>query len=444
MNKVGIIILAAGKGTRMRSNKPKVMQPLAGKSMISRILQTVSKLSVENISLVIADGDESVRQEALAQNPNIEFIIQKERLGTAHAVKCAMEHLTDFTGDILILYGDTPLLEASTMQNMLSKLAEGFAVNILGFHPKHPAEYGRLIVDENDELKAIIEFKEASEAERAIKLCNSGVVAIKADILRSLITKVKNDNAKGEYYLTDIVAIAKSDGMKCSYIQTDEEEVMGINSQKELAMANKLLQEKLRLQALENGVNLVAPETVFLADDTKFGQDVIIEPNVFIGSGVEIGDNVTIRSFSYIEGTKIANDVIIGPFARLRQGTSLEKGARIGNFVEVKNSQIGEGSKVNHLSYIGDSELASDVNIGAGTITCNYDGFAKHKTKIEEGVFIGSNTALVAPVTIGQGAIIAAGSTITKNVPNGSISLTRGEQRNLENKAKYFREKNRK
>ena len=340
-----------------------------------------------------------------------------------------------------MLYGDTPMIQADTLSRMITAREAGAGVVVLGFQPEDPAEYGRLVLDASGALEAIVEYRDADEGQRAINLCNSGVMAISAGHIWGLLDRVGNDNAKGEYYLTDIVALARGDGLACAVVEGEEREVLGINSRGDLAAAEAVWQQVRRARAMEEGVMLIDPATVWFAHDTEVGRDVTIGPSVFFGSGVSVADGATINAFCHLEGAAIGPGASVGPFARLRPGAEIDEGARVGNFVEVKNAVLGVGAKANHLSYVGDATVGAGANIGAGTITCNYDGFLKHRTEIGEGAFIGSNTALVAPVSVGKGALIGAGSTITKNVPEDAVAVTRGRHTVLEGAAKDYRER---
>lgn len=450
--RIAAVILAAGKGTRMKSELPKVLHPLAGRPMVVHVMDTVLGLKhLEKAILVIGEDMQHVHGAVVKSSKpsfkkNIEAAIQKERLGTGDAVKAALPNLKGFEGVALIMVGDAPLIQTKTLQKMVDALdaKRNVHVSILGFRPADPAEYGRLVVSPQGELEQIVEYKDATPQQRNNNLCNSGIVAVSSTVLEPLLQSITNQNAKGEYYLTDIVAIARSKGYSCSFALADEHEVMGVNSRAQLAEAEGAIQKRLRLAAMEAGVTLVHPESVFLCADTVLGQDIVIHPNVVFGPGVSVGDNVEIRSFCHIEGAKIAKDAIIGPFARIRPGTVIGEESRIGNFVEIKNAQVHKGAKISHLSYVGDASVGMNSNIGAGTITCNYDGFNKFHTDIGKDCFIGSNTCLVAPVKIGDGAIIGAGSTITSDVDSNAMGLARATQTNLENKAKTFKEKRRK
>lgn len=436
-----IIILAAGKGTRMKSNLPKVLHPIGGRTMIEHVIHTARALKPKKIVTVLSPDMSDV---ANAISHYSDIAIQKEQYGTAHAVQSALPALKGFKGNVLVLYADTPLVKRSTMASMLKTLNKKTVVSVLGFTPLNPAEYGRLIVNNASELERIVEFKDANAQERKIALCNSGLVAATMNDLRTLLKKVKNNNANGEYYLTDIVSLAAEMGNTCKYVHGDEDEVLGVNSRVQLAEAESIFQKRAREEAMHNGATLIDPTRVYFAYDTKLGKDVVVEPNVFFAPGVKVADNVRVRANSYLEDCSVSKGCIIGPFARIRPGTKLADNAKVGNFVEIKKSDIGRGSKVNHFTYVGDSSIGKDVNIGAGTITCNYDGYSKHKTTIEDNVFIGSNVALVAPVKIGKGAIVAAGSTITRNVAPDALGVARGKQDNKKDYAKQFRKKNKK
>ncbi|MEL0106807.1 MAG: bifunctional UDP-N-acetylglucosamine diphosphorylase/glucosamine-1-phosphate N-acetyltransferase GlmU [Rhodospirillaceae bacterium] len=434
---IAVIVLAAGLGTRMKSAKPKVMHPLAGRPMVRHLLETVEQLEPEKIVCVIGEDMDGVR-ETVAPVP---CVIQKERLGTGHAVLAAEKTLAGFSGDILILYGDSPLISFETLSAHKTARAAGHAVAVLGFDAEEPGAYGRLIMNASDTLEAIIEAKDATPEQAAISFCNSGVMMADSEVLWKLLNRVGNDNAKGEYYLTDIVALARADGLTCAAVEGDEYELVGINDRVELALAETLVQAHLRMRAMVGGATLTDPETVYFSYDTKIGQDVVIGPHVVFGPGVTIEDNVEIRAYSHIEAAHVKPGAIIGPFARLRPGADIGPDVHIGNFVEVKNAVIEEGAKANHLAYIGDARVGAGANIGAGTITCNYDGYFKTHTDIGAGAFIGSNTALVAPVKIGDGASIGAGSVITKDVAADSLALERSEQKELAGAAKKIRER---
>lgn len=419
-----IIILAAGKGTRMKSKTPKVLHKICGKTMVQHVIDTAISLNSSKIITVLskemADVENAIKHVSGAA-------IQKEQLGTGDAVKPGLEQLKNFNGNILILYADTPLITKETLSQMLDKL-ESHDVVVLGFVPDDAAEYGRLVISGDERLERIVEYKDASEEERCIPICNSGVIAADAALLQELVAKIDNKNAKSEYYLTDVVELANKAGKKCTYVEGDQSEVLGVNNRVQLSDAEYIFQQRLRIAAMENGVTLIDPETTYLHHDTKIAPDVIIHPNVYFGANVSIESNVEIKSFCHIEGAVIKSGARVGPFARLRPGSEIGVDAHIGNFVEIKKSQIGQEVKIGHLTYIGDSKIGAKTNIGAGTITCNYDGENKFETIIGESVFIGSNSALVAPVNIGDNSFVGAGSTVTKNVPSDSLAVARGKQ----------------
>jgi len=424
---LAIVILAAGKGTRMKSDLHKVLHPIAGRPMLEHLLDSAAQLAPERQVVVAGHGRE---QLAKALGDRARIVVQDPQLGTGHAVLQAKEALADFSGDVLILYGDVPFVSAASMRAMIERLHADDApqVVVLGFEPVEPLQYGRVIA-EDGRILAMVEHKDATPEQRAVRLCNSGLMAARAQDLFALLEQVGNDNAQGEYYLTDIVNIANQHGGTCAVIVTpDADEVAGINSRGELAQAEARWQVRRREQAMADGVTLIAPETVWFAWDTVLGRDVIIEPNVVFGPGVTVADTVVIHAFSHLEGATLETGVAIGPYARLRPGAVLKKGSRIGNFVEMKKAVLGEGAKANHLTYLGDATVGAGANIGAGTITCNYDGYFKHQTVIGERAFIGSNSALIAPVKIGADAIVAAGSAVSRDVADGELRLVRAEQ----------------
>lgn len=433
------VVLAAGEGTRMQSSMPKVLHPVAGQSLLAHVLGAAPKGAGASLAVVIGPNHQAVSDEAKRARPDATVFIQRERLGTAHAVLAAREAVARGADDLLVAFGDTPLISAATFERLRAPLKKGAALAVLGFRAADPAGYGRLLV-EGDQLVAIREHADASTAERAIKLCNAGVMAFDGRRALEIIEKIGNANSKAEYYLVDAVAIARQLGLEAVVIETSEDEVRGINTKAQLAEAEQVMQTRLRRAALDAGVTMIAPETVFLAADTTFGNDVTIEPFVVIGPGVSIGDGAVIHSFSHIVQASIGKKASVGPYARLRPGTSLGEGARIGNFVETKAATLEAGVKVNHLSYIGDAHVGAGANIGAGAITCNYDGFAKHRTTIGAGAFVGTNSSLVAPVKIGSGAYIGSGSVITRDVPDDALALERSEQTNREGGAKRYRE----
>jgi bifunctional UDP-N-acetylglucosamine pyrophosphorylase/glucosamine-1-phosphate N-acetyltransferase len=433
------VVLAAGEGTRMRSSLPKVLHPVAGQSLLAHVLDAAPHGADGSLAVVVGPDHRAVADEVARVRPHAATIIQHERLGTAHAVLAAREAIARGADDLLVAFGDTPLISAETFARLRAPLAKGAALAVLGFRAADPAGYGRLLM-EGDHLVAIREDADASAAERKVTLCNAGVMAFDGRRALEIIDRIGNGNSKGEYYLVDAVAIVRQLGLEAVVIETSEDEVRGINTKAQLAEAEAVMQARLRKAALDAGVTLIAPETVYLAADTKFGNDVTIEPFVVIGPGVTIADGAVIHSFSHIVQSTIGRKALVGPFARMRPGTSLGDGAKIGNFVETKASVLEAGVKVNHLSYIGDTHIGAKSNIGAGTITCNYDGFSKHKTTIGEGAFVGTNSSLVAPVRIGNGAYIGSGSVITKDVPDDAMAVERTPQNNREGGAKRYRE----
>jgi bifunctional UDP-N-acetylglucosamine pyrophosphorylase / glucosamine-1-phosphate N-acetyltransferase len=433
------VVLAAGEGTRMRSTLPKVLHPLAGQTILAHVLGATPQGAGNSLAVVIGPDHKAVVDEVRRIRPDAETFVQRERLGTAHALLAARESIARGADDLLVVFGDTPLISAQTFLRLRAPLANGAALAVLGFRAADPTGYGRLLV-EGDKLIAIREQAEASEEERKITLSNAGVMAFQGKTALEIIDKIGSANSKGEYYLTDAVRIFRELGLEAIVIETNEDEVRGINTKAQLADVEQVMQARLRKAALEAGVTLIAPETVYLAADTKFGTDVTIEPFVVIGPGVSIADGAVIHSFSHVVQASIGRNASVGPYARLRPGTSLGEGAKIGNFVEAKAAKLEAGVKVNHLSYIGDAHVGANSNIGAGTITCNYDGFGKHKTEIGEGAFIGTNSSLVAPVRIGAGAYIGSGSVITRDVPDNALALERSEQVNREGGAKRYRE----
>ena len=434
------IVLAAGKGTRMKSDLHKVLHPLAGRPMLLHLLDSVASLKPTHNVVVVGAGRDQV--EAAVKPLGVAVAHQAEQLGTGHAVLQAKQALPGYSGDVLILYGDVPLVTAATMRRMIERLHAGDspAAVVLGFRPSDPGAYGRVIADAAGRIGRMVEFKDASAEERAVTLCNSGLMAVRGEELFALLERVGNDNAAGEYYLPDIVMLAAADGRSSAVIETGADEVAGINSRGELAEVELAWQERRRRQAMADGVTLIAPDTVWFSHDTTLGRDVTIEPNVVFGPGVIVADKVTIHAFSHLEGAEVGEGASVGPYARLRPGAVMKAGSRVGNFVEMKKAVLGPGAKANHLTYLGDAEIGAGANIGAGTITCNYDGFFKYQTRIGAGAFIGSNSALVAPVSIGDGAIVAAGSTVTSNVEADALALVRPPQTAKPGWAKKFRD----
>jgi bifunctional UDP-N-acetylglucosamine pyrophosphorylase/glucosamine-1-phosphate N-acetyltransferase len=436
-----VVILAAGQGTRMRSDTHKVLHPIASRPLLLHLLDCVDALGADKKVVVVGKGREQV-EEAIAGR-DVAIAVQTEQKGTGHAVQQAAGALSGYDGPVIILYGDTPFVRADTLRRMIDRLDGdgGPGVVVLASSPADPLKYGRIILGQGDRIAKMVEYKDATEEERAVRLCNSGMMAVRARDLFRWLAQVGNDNAAGEYYLPDIVNIAAAEGREAVVIEGDPYEAAGVNSRAELAHLELEWQRRRREQALEQGATLIDPESVWFAYDTKLGRDVTVEPHVVFGPGVEIADGATIRAFSHIDGAKIGARAIIGPFARVRPGTRLAERTKVGNFVEIKNADIAEGAKVNHLSYVGDASIGARANIGAGTITCNYDGFGKHRTEIGEGAFIGSNTALVAPVIVGAGAIVGAGSVITRNVEPDSLAVERNEQRGIAGWARRFRQR---
>lgn len=425
---ISVILLAAGLGSRMNSDLPKVLHPLGGVPLIAHALAAIETLAPERLVLVTGHGAAEVEAAARAYRPELTVARQAEQRGTGHAVRQAEAALAGVTGDAIVLYGDTPFIRRSTLDAMRAARTRGAAIVVLGFEARDPGDYGRLVIGPNGGLRAIVEAKDASSEQLSITLCNSGVIAADANLLFDLLAAVRNENAKGEYYLTDVVAIARGRGLTVAAITCSEDETLGINSRADLARAEAAFQTRMRVAALENGATLTDPETVWFALDTHLGRDVVIGPNVVFGPGVTLENGATIHAFCHLEGCHVSRGAVVGPFARLRPGAELGEETRVGNFVEVKNAVVGEGAKINHLSYVGDAEIGAGANIGAGTITCNYDGVSKHHTLIGSGAFIGSNSALVAPVSIGSDAIIAAGSVITSDVPDGALGFGRARQ----------------
>ncbi len=438
------VILAAGLGTRMKSGKPKVLHEVAGRPMLAHAATAALEAGASRLAVVVGPDMDAVQSSLADVAPQSRFFVQTDRLGTAHAVIAARDALSASDDDILVLYGDTPLLRADALRRLRASLEQGAGIAVLGFEAADPFGYGRLLLDETGALAAIREEKDATEAERAVRLCNSGVMAFTAGLLLPLLERIGNDNAKREYYLTDAIALARQDGVSVAVVLCPEEDVAGVNDRVQLAGVEAIMQSRLRQAAMRGGATLIAPETVTFSYDTQLGQDVLIEPNVFFGPGVIVEDNVKIRASCHIEHTRLRRGAAVGPFARMRGGADVGPSVKIGNFVEIKNGQLEEGAKISHLSYVGDARVGAGANIGAGTITCNYDGFAKHRTDIGAGAFIGSNSALVAPVRIGDGAFVGSGSVITRDVAAGALALERSEQveksgwaeRNRQNKQK--------
>ncbi len=433
------VVLAAGEGTRMRSSLPKVLHPVAGQPLLAHVLEAAPHGAGTSLAVVVGPDHQAVETETKRLRADAATFVQRERLGTAHAVLAAREAIARGADDLLVAFGDTPLISAATFARMRAPLAKGAALAVLGFRAADPTGYGRLLM-QGGKLVAIREQADASAEERKVTLCNAGVMAFDGRKALEILDRIGNANSKGEYYLVDAVTIVRDMGLEAVVIETSEDEVRGINTKAQLAEAEAVMQARLRKAAMDAGVTLIAPETIFLAADTKFGSDVTIEPFVVIGPGVTIADGAVIHSFSHMVQSSIGKKALVGPFARLRPGTSLGEGSKVGNFVEMKATTLEAGVKVNHLSYIGDTHVGANANIGAGTITCNYDGFSKHKTLIGAGAFIGTNSSLVAPVKIGNGAYIGSGSVITKDVPDNAMAVERSPQTNRENGAVRYRE----
>ena len=436
-----VVILAAGQGTRMRSDTHKVLHPIASRPLLLHLLDRVDSVGAEKRVVVVGKGREQV--EAAIGGRDVGLAVQSEQKGTGHAVQQAADALSGYDGPVLVLYGDTPFVEAETLRRMIDRLNGdgGPGIVVLASYQSDPAKYGRIILGDGDRIAKMVEYRDATEEERAVNLCNSGMMAVRAGDLFRWLGEVGNDNAAGEYYLPDIVNVAAAEGREAVVIIGDPYEAAGVNSRAELAHLELEWQRRRREQVLDEGATLIDPESVWFAYDTKLGRDVTVEPHVVFGPGVEIADGATIHAFSHIEGAVIGVKASIGPFARLRPGTRLSDRTKVGNFVELKKAQVAEGAKVNHLSYIGDASVGVKANIGAGTITCNYDGFGKYKTSIGAGAFIGSNTALVAPVAVGDGAIVGAGSVITRDVEAESLAIERSEQKSIAGWARRFRER---
>jgi bifunctional UDP-N-acetylglucosamine pyrophosphorylase/glucosamine-1-phosphate N-acetyltransferase len=432
MTNLAIIILAAGAGTRMRSSLPKPLHEIGRAPLLRHVLRTAQLLDPSRIAVVVGADDDRVAEEARRGCP-VTVVEQRDRLGTGHAVQCATNALEGFEGTVLVLYGDTPLLTPKSLSELCKSVDDGAAVAVLGFEARDPGSYGRLLAESEDlgtKLEAIVEAREASPAELLVRLCNSGVMAFSWPQAWPWLASLSNDNLKGEFYLTDLVAAARHAGQQAAFTLCGEQETLGVNDRVDLAAAEAAFQDRARREAMLNGATLIAPETVFFALDTVLGQGVHVGPNVVFGSGVRVEDGARIEAFSHLERCVVRSGAIVGPFARLRPGAEIGIGARVGNFVEVKNAKLGAGAKANHLAYLGDAAVGEGANIGAGTITCNFDGTAKHWTEIGAGAFIGSNSALVGPVTIGAGAYVASGSVITENVEDNALAFGRARQTN--------------
>jgi bifunctional UDP-N-acetylglucosamine pyrophosphorylase/glucosamine-1-phosphate N-acetyltransferase len=433
------VVLAAGKGSRMKSSLPKVLHNVAGRSMLEHVMRTASGIDGGAITVVVGPQMEAVAKEALRIVPTTQIFVQQSQLGTAHAVLAAKSVLDAHQGDVIVLCADTPLIRSETLTLLRNALDAGAGIAVLGFRPKDPMGYGRLLTDGKGALQAIREEKDATDVERRIGFCSSGVLAFRIPNFSALLSRIDNANAKGEFYLTDAVELARAEGHAATVVECDKSEVLGINSRDQLADAEAIWQSRARLALMRHGVTMVAPETVWLSHDTKIAADVRIEPNVIFGPGVTVEEGATILGFCHLEGATIGKGARVGPFARFRPGAQLGPKAHVGNFVEVKNAALGAGAKANHLSYLGDGSVGANANIGAGTIFCNYDGYNKQRTDVGEGAFVGSNTSLVAPVKIGAGAYIGSGSVITKDVSPGALALERSPQEERPGWAERFR-----
>lgn len=435
------IILAAGQGTRMRSALPKVLHKVGGRAMVDWSIALAKSVGCETIIVVCSPDGAAVQVHVAATLGDDAIAIQDPPLGTGHAVLAAKDALDGFTGELVVLYGDTPLIPEMAVNALFEQIDAGASVGVLGFNAAEPGAYGRLITDADGNLLQIVEAKEATPEQLEIRFCNSGVMAAPADVMFDLLANVTNENAKQEYYLTDIVGLARAQGKTCRAVSCAEADVLGVNSRVELAQAEQAFQNKARAEFLAAGVTMTAPETVFFSFDTQIENDVVLEPGVVFATGVSVKAGAEIRAFSHLEGASVAEDCVIGPYVRLRPGSVLERGVKIGNFVEVKKTRLGEGAKASHLSYLGDGDVGADANIGAGTIFCNYDGFLKYQTTVGDGAFVGSNSSLVAPVTIGAGAFVGSGSVITKDVEPNGLAVARGRQIQKSGWATSFRDK---
>jgi bifunctional UDP-N-acetylglucosamine pyrophosphorylase / glucosamine-1-phosphate N-acetyltransferase len=435
------VVLGAGKGTRMKSDLPKVLHAVAGLPMLGHVLKTATAAGTDALAVVIGPGMDNVRATTSKLAPKATVYIQEQQRGTADAVLAARAAIATHKGDVIVLYADTPLIKPETIARLRATLDAGAHVAVLGFHADDPTNYGRLLVNDQGALLAIREHADASAEERKITLCNSGVLAFRCPDLAGLLSRIEANNPKGEYYLTDAIELARRDGLSAAVVLCPETEVLGVNSRDQLAAAERIFQDRARLSAMTNGATLIAPETVWFAHDTVIGRDVIVEPNVFFGPGVTVGNGAEIRANCHIEGAVIGSGARIGPFARLRPGADLSADVHIGNFVEVKNVKMGVGAKANHLAYLGDGTVGTKANIGAGTIFCNYDGFNKARTEIGDGAFVGSNSSLVAPVKIGAGAYIGSGSVVTRDVEANALAVERADTRTIPGWGQKFRDK---
>ncbi len=432
MTDIACIVLAAGMGTRMRSDLPKVLHKAAGRSLVGHVVSAAGELGAARIVVVVGEGADAIQRDVRSYSSDAVMAVQSPACGTADAVSKALPALDGFEGTVLVLFAADPLMTQASLSRMAATISNGTRLAVLGFEAQDPSGYGRLLTDGPDQVAAIREHADATQDELAITLCNSGVMAFDAGLLRDLLPKIGNDNAKGEFYLTDIVDLANRAGENVALVTCPEQEVLGVNTRAELAVVEAEFQRRYRHKAMAEGATLIAPETVFLSADTVIGRDVIIEPHVFVGPGVSIGSGCVVRAYCHIENARIGDGVELGPYARIRPGTELANNVKVGNFVEVKNARLEQGAKVNHLSYVGDALVGEKANLGAGTITCNYDGFFKHRTDIGPGAFVGSNSALVAPVKIGEGSYVGSGSVITRDVEPGALAIARGSQETRE------------
>ncbi len=434
------IILAAGKGTRMKSSTPKVLHKVGGRPMMAWTTDLAKQLGCEKTIIVVGPQFEDVHQAAVSLVGEENVCVQETQSGTATAVQAAVPALKGFKGEAIVLYADTPLIPTDVAQGAFTAIDEGASISVLGFEADDPGGYGRLILADDGGLDRIVEAKDASPEEYAVRLCNSGVMAAPWPLMEELLGEVKNDNAKGEYYLTDLVGLARGRSLKAAAVPCNEDDVLGVNSRVQLAEAETVFQQRARIRFMEEGVGMIDPETVYFSWDTQIGNDVFVEPNVVFGPGVKIASNVTIKAFCHFEGAVVAEGAVLGPYARLRPGADIGEDVRIGNFVEVKNTKMDKGAKANHLAYLGDGSVGENANIGAGTIFCNYDGFFKHKTEIGKNAFVGSNSSIVAPVKVGDDAMVGSGSVVTKDVESGDLALARGQQVSKSGWSAKFRE----
>lgn len=441
---LSVIILSAGKGTRMKSSLSKPLHKIGNLEMINHIMKTIENISGDEVILVVSRENKTEMEENIKNTnlKNVKTAIQYERKGTGDAVKIGFKNVDKKSNLVLITMGDVPLIEENTYNDMINRMEDDCSIIVMGFRTRDTKNrYGRLILNKNQELEKIVEYKDATEEERNNNLCNAGIYLVRSEILEELLDKIDNKNASGEYYITSIIEIAKRQGLKINYSMAEEDEVMGINSQEELAKVESIFQDKKRKYFMQNGVNLIDPKSVYFSYDTEIGNGTTVEPNVIFQSGVKVHSNVVIKAFSYLENCEIKSNAVIGPFARIRPESIVGENARIGNFCEIKKSNIGKNTKINHLTYIGDAQIGENTNIGAGTITCNYDGYKKFKTEIGKNSFIGSNTTFIAPVEVGDNVLVGAGSVIDRKIEDNEMAITRAEQKNIEDGMIKYREK---